>query len=135
MEKEKIQENTEMDFNAYGRSLTIVTSFKYLGRFLTAADDNWKAVVGNIWKERKSLALLERILGWEGAIPLVSGMLFKAVVQAVLLFGLETRVTKPCIGKSMGSFQHRFPGGLQGDSRSNGGGGELGVPNAGERNG
>ena len=38
----------------YGRPLDTVTYFKYFGRILTALDDNWPAVVGNLQKERKS---------------------------------------------------------------------------------
>ena len=47
-----------------------------------------------------------RILGWEGANPRASGMFFKAVVQAVLLFRSETWVMTPCMGRALGSFQH-----------------------------
>ena len=44
----------ERAFKAYDRPLVKVTSFKYLGRILTASDDDWAAVVGNILKVRKS---------------------------------------------------------------------------------
>ena len=43
----------ERDFKAYGRPLVKVTTFKYLGRILTASDDDWAAVVGNILNVRK----------------------------------------------------------------------------------
>ena len=36
----------------------------------------------------------------------MSGTLFKAVVQAVLLFGSETWVLSPCMGRTLGGFQH-----------------------------
>ena len=75
MAKEEIQGSAERDFQAYIIPLKMVTSLKYLGRFLTAADNNWPAVVGNLHKERKSWARLARILGQEGAILRVSGML------------------------------------------------------------
>ena len=87
-----MQESTERGSQAYGRPLKMVTSFKFLERFLTTADDDWPAVVGNLRKARKSWERLMRILGEEGAKPKVSGMLFKAVEQAVLLFGLDRRV-------------------------------------------
>ena len=51
-----------------------------------AADDDWTVVVGNLWNSRKSWAQLARILGWESAIPMVSRMFFKTVVQMVLVF-------------------------------------------------
>ena len=42
-------------------------------------------------------------------------MFFKAVVQTVLLFGLETWVTNPAWAGPWGFFSTRWPGGLQGD--------------------
>ena len=43
---------------AYGRQLELRTSFKYLEQILTDSDENWLAVVGNLWKARKSWARL-----------------------------------------------------------------------------
>ena len=48
---------------------------------------------------------MTRILSREGAAPRVSGFFFKAVVQAMLLFGSETWVVIPCMGKALGGFQ------------------------------
>ena len=59
---------------------------KYLGQVLTSLDNDWPAVVGNLREARKKWAWLLRILEQEGENPWVSGMFFKAVVQAVLLF-------------------------------------------------
>ena len=46
-----------------------------------------------------------RILSREGAVPRVSRFFFTAVVQAVMLFGLETWVVPPRMGKALGGFQ------------------------------
>ena len=102
-----MREITERAFQAYGRPLVMVTLFKYLGRVLTAVDDNWPAVVGNLQKAQMSWAWMTRILEREGASPRVLGMFFKAVVQEVLLFGSETWVMTPDMGRALGSFQHR----------------------------
>ena len=51
---------------------------------------------------------MSRILSREGAAPQVSGFFFKAVVQAVLLFGAETWVVTPCMGKAVGGFRPRW---------------------------
>ena len=51
---------------------------------------------------------MERILGWEGANPRVSGMFFMAVVHELMLFGLETWVLTPHMGWDLGRSQHRF---------------------------
>ena len=88
MAEEELQESVERAFQAYVRNIETVTFFKYLGQVLTAKDDEWTEVVGNLSKAQKSLARMERIMVREGANPRVSGMFFKAVVQAVLLFRL-----------------------------------------------
>ena len=82
-----MQESVERDFQAYGRPFDAVTYFKCMGQFLTAVDDDWPAVVGNLTKVWKSWERLSRILGQEGANMRVSGMFFKVVVQAVMLLG------------------------------------------------
>ena len=45
-----------------------------------------------------------RIMGREGGITRVSGMLFKAVVQVVLMFWAETWVMNPCMGLALRGF-------------------------------
>ena len=74
---------------------------------MTALDDGWTAVVGNLQKSRKSWVQLSRILGREGSYPSVSGVFFKEVVQLVLLFRSETCIMTPCMGQSLGGVQHR----------------------------
>ena len=69
--------------------------------------NDWVEVVGNPRKARKSWERLSRILGQEGGNPWVSGMLFKAVVQEVLIFGSETWVTTPHMGRALGGFHKR----------------------------
>ena len=39
--EEEADEITAVDFQAYGRPLYAVISFKYLGRFLTAPENDW----------------------------------------------------------------------------------------------
>ena len=73
----------------------MVTSLKYLVRVLMSLDDDWLEVVGNLQKSRKSWARLPIILGMEGDSPMMSGIFFKAVVHAVLLFGAETWLMPP----------------------------------------
>ena len=82
-------------------------AFRYLGRVMTTGDDDWPAVLGKLQKARKSWGRLLRILMWEWADSKVSGNCFKAVTQAVLLFGEETWVMTPRMERSLSSFQHR----------------------------
>ena len=61
--KEEMRESAERDFQDYGRLLTMVILFKYLGRVLMAVIDDWPEVVENLRKEQKIWAIPERILG------------------------------------------------------------------------
>ena len=87
MAETELREITERAFEAYGKPLEAVTGFKYLGRTMTAGDDDWPAVAGKLVKARKSWGRMTRILSREGENKRISGMFFKAVVQQVLLFG------------------------------------------------
>ena len=73
---------------------------------MTAGDDDWPAVAGNLAKERRSWGRLQRILSREGEIPRVSGSFFKGVVQQVLLFGAETWVVTPKMDQALSGFLH-----------------------------
>ena len=73
LEEEELRESTERGFEAYGGPLGNVTEFKYLGQVMTAGDDDWPAVVGNLQKARKSWGRLLRILSREWADMKVSG--------------------------------------------------------------
>ena len=90
-----------MDFEVYGKQLKTVPSFKYLGRILTAGDDDWPAVAGNLGKARNIWGRLKRILSREGADKRVSGNVFKAAVQQVLLFEAEMWVMTPRIKRAL----------------------------------
>ena len=54
MAEADLRDSTERAFEAYGKPLQTVTTFKYLGRVLTAGNDKWPAVAGNLVKARKS---------------------------------------------------------------------------------
>ena len=101
-----MRNSTERAFDAYGKPLDNMSDFKYLGRVMTAGDDDWPAVAGNLSKARKSWGRLSRILFREGADARVLGNFFKAVVQAVLLFRAETWVITPRMERALDSFQH-----------------------------
>ena len=81
------QENSEWAFRAYGKPMEAVSEFRYLGRLLTATDNDWPAVAGNIQKSQVSWGRLARVLGREGADLKVSRSFYTAVTQQVLLFG------------------------------------------------
>ena len=84
-----------------------VSEFRYLGRLLTATDDDCPAVAGYIRKVRVSWGRLERVLGREGADPKVSRSFYTAVTQQVLLFGAETWVLTRKMESALDAFQGR----------------------------
>ena len=51
---------------AYGRPLTAVLSFKYLGRVLSSSDDDWEEVIQKLQIERQKWVRLLRVIGQEG---------------------------------------------------------------------
>ena len=74
---------------------------------MMAVDYDWLEVLGNLKKSRKSWGRMLSILSREGEDPKVSGHFFKAVVQAVFLFGAETWVLTPRVERYLSSLQHR----------------------------
>ena len=127
MEEEELRESSERSFQDYGEPLETVTSFKYLGRVLTAGDDNWTEVAVNLRKLRKSWVQMTRILSQEGADLKVSGNFFKVVVQVVLIFVAETWVLTPRMERALSSFQHRVARRLTRRQTRRRGGGEFGY--------
>ena len=81
--------------------------FRYLWQLLTATDDDWLAVTGNIRKARVSWGRLARVLGREGADPKVSRSFYTSVTQQVLLFGAETWVLTRKMESALDAFQGR----------------------------
>ena len=68
------------------------------------ADDQWTEVARNLSRARAMWKRMARILSREGVELRVSGFFFKSVVQAVLLFSLETWVVTPRMGRALGGF-------------------------------
>ena len=54
-----------------------------------------------VWKRIKIILIRE------GAGPRVSGFFFKTVVQPELLFGSDTWVVTPCMGRALGGFHYQ----------------------------
>ena len=68
-------------------------------------DNDCPAVVRNFARAKTVGRRMSWILSREGATPWVSGSFFKAVIQAVLLFGEETWVVTPQMGTALGGVQ------------------------------
>ena len=91
----------------YGSPLSKVTSFKYLGRVLSAEDDNWTAVVRNLRRARHKWVQLTWVLRREDSDARTSGQIYLVVMQAVLLYGPDTWVLTPHMQRVLGGFHHR----------------------------
>ena len=63
-------------------TLAKVTTLKYIGRILTAVDDNWPLVVINLRKSIRKWARLTRVLSREGTDARTSGQIYLLVVQS-----------------------------------------------------
>ena len=105
-EKEEYKK-TMVDFQAYGIPLVSVSEFKYLWRVLTALDDDWPSVEGNLWRAQKWWAQMLQVLGREGSDPRTARSFYNVVVQAALLFCTELWVTPHWIGRTLGGFYQR----------------------------
>ena len=105
--EEEVRSITMVDFQYYGRHLMAVEEFNYLGRLLTALDDNWPAVVGNLIKVWNRWARMSRILGQEGAYPQTYGDFYNALVQDTRLFGADSWFISLHIGRTLGGIHHR----------------------------
>ena len=90
-----------------GVPLGVVQIYQYLGRLLACNDNDWPAIQTQLKKARSRWGSLSRILVREGATPRVSGMFYKAVVQAVLLYGCESWVLTDKVWKVLESFHNR----------------------------
>ena len=103
--EEELWDSTEKSFQAYEKPLETFTLFSYLGQVIIAGDNSWPEVVGNFSKACKSWARMTMVLGWEGADLRAYRFFFKAVVQAVLIFGLDVWVLTPRIERALVSFR------------------------------
>ena len=105
---------TSRKFSAYGHTLDVVLSFKYLGRVILAEDDEWTALNRNLTKARSVWRRMTRILSREVMRPQVPVFFSKAIVQSVLIFSAETWVINPRMGQVLGGFQYQVARRLEG---------------------
>jgi hypothetical protein len=98
---------TNTIFSINGLPIECVKEFKYLGRYLSEDDNDWKAINWNIKRARISWGRLARILSTEKATSKSMASIYKAVVQAVLLYGSESWTMTSSMCKKLQNFHHR----------------------------
>ena len=85
-----------MTFSLYGGQggamVEEVETFKYMGRTLDQKGDDWPKIRQNIKRVGTVWGKLGKILRWEVADPRMVEMFYRAVAQAVQVFGLYTWV-------------------------------------------
>jgi hypothetical protein len=77
-------------FTVHGEALKKVEVFKYLGRMMAQDDNDVQAMRHQLRKARGTWAHVGQVLMSENATPRVAAKFYKAVVQAVLLYGSKT---------------------------------------------
>ena len=77
-------------FMVHGDMLERVKVFKYLGRLLAQDNDDPQAVQQQLRKARGVWARVGQVLCGENVGPRIGAKFYKAVVQAVLLYGSKT---------------------------------------------
>jgi hypothetical protein len=78
------------EFNVNGTVLEPVEVFKYLGCLLAQDDDDAQAIWQQMRKARGVWAQVGQVLRGENVMPWVAATFYKAVIQAILLYGSKT---------------------------------------------
>jgi hypothetical protein len=106
-DEKRHQLEREITFTVLGTPIERVKEFKYLGRILDEGDDDWLALQSNLKKAREKWSRIGRILSSEKADPRTMATFYKAIIQAVLLFGAESWVLSNRMMKPLRSFHRR----------------------------
>jgi hypothetical protein len=79
----------QISFDVEGMELDSVDSFRYLGCPIVTDSSDWLAVNYNLKKARGRWSQVSCIITRQHINPKTSGFFYKAVAQAVLLYGCE----------------------------------------------
>ena len=82
-------------------------SFPHLGRTIAYKNRNWVAVYHNLSKAQQRRGVIFKVLSKTGSMVQSSGILYKAVVQTVLLYGSESWGATEAMLKVLEGFHHR----------------------------
>ena len=79
-------------FHINAETLLPLEDLPYLGRMITYNNREWPAVFQNLKKVRRRWGMILRVLTKTVETVQVHGMMYKTVVQSVLLYYSESRV-------------------------------------------
>lgn len=97
----------EFVFTINGVQIETVQQFKYLGRILDHCDNDEPAVDANLQRARYKWSRLAKVLKQQGANRKMMGSFYKAIVQAILLYGAESWTLSDRVKKKLRSFHPR----------------------------
>jgi hypothetical protein len=100
-------------FPVNGNSLNQVEEFKYLGQILERNDNYWPAISRNLKRARIAWGRIGKIQTKERADVKSMASIYKAIIQAVLLYGAESWVVTTGMQQKLESFHHRCDDTLQ----------------------
>ena len=108
LRRAKLQEQAQkVVFKVDGRDLKRSHRFKYLGRILDEDDDDEHAALRQLHRAREKWGRLGAVLRGQNASARTRGYFYKAIIQAVLLYGSETWTISERVLKLFRSFHHR----------------------------
>ena len=94
-------------FEIYGNSINRVRDFKYLGRVLEEKDDDSVAASRQLQRARSKWNRIAGVLKTQGVGSKIMGYFYKAIVQAVLLYGSESWTLSKDKLREFSSFHNR----------------------------
>jgi hypothetical protein len=97
----------DIEFTVGGVPIEQVAQFRYLGRMMDEHDDDSHAMGRQLSRARTKWSRFAAVLRANGVKPRVMGYFYKAVVQAVLLYGSETWVLSEYYLRQLRSFHNR----------------------------
>ena len=101
------EQATTTKFQVDGQELKKKSQFKYLGRVLDDQDDDEHAALRQLTRARQKWGRISQMLRGQAASPRARGYFYKAIVQAVLLYGSETWTLSDRMLRLFRSFHHR----------------------------
>ena len=90
-----------------GQAINRVPQFKYLGRLLDEGDDDTPAAMRQLARARDTWRRFNAVLSRQGASARTRGYFYKAVVQAILLYGSESWTLPESTLRNLRSFHSR----------------------------
>ena len=88
--------------------LEATTVFPYLVRTFTYNNSYWAALYSNLRKTQKKWGMVAKVLGKTGALIKARENIYKALVQAVILYGSKTGVVMEAMMTVLNIIPHRI---------------------------